>query len=87
MLLSLCGKVDDSTNSKITKKMTKILEKIEDFDFSDIAGSVAVAAVDTAGAASNKIIDMVKIKVYGKAKKNTLWNKIKDKLLMIGLGL
>lgn len=87
MLLSLSGKVEETTSSKITKKMTEILEKIEDFDFSDIAGSVAAAAVGTATAASNKIIDMVKVKVYGEAKKNTLWEKIKDKLLWIGLGL
>lgn len=81
MLLSLSGKVEEGKISKINKKMTSLLEKVQDFDFSDIVGSAVSATADSVFTGSNKVIDMVKVKIYGKKKKNKFWTilgKIKD---------
>lgn len=75
MLLSLCETVSENKVSKISKKLQKIAEAAKDFDYSDIAGSIKEVVVFEG---TNKVIDLVRAKIYGNAeKKKGLWQKIK----------
>lgn len=84
MLLSLSNKVDEGKYSKMNKKMTKALDMLKDFDFSDVAGSASELVFSQGYYGSTKVIDMVKIKLYGKDKKkksSETWRKIKKRTL------
>lgn len=86
MLLSLSSKVDEGKFSKLNKKMTKVLEMLDDFDFSDVAGSASEVVFSQVYSGTNKVIDMVKIKLFGKNKKKKkaweTWRKIKNWILI-----
>lgn len=90
MLLSLSANVDEGKISKLTKKMTKLLEAVDGFDFTDVLGSTIDLATAQVFNGTNKVIDMVRIKLYGRNQKKrskfreTL-SKIKNWIIMGGI--
>ena len=75
MLLSLSGEVKEGKTSKLSKKMSKILESVRDQDLGSLAESLTEILVNET---STKVIDLVKAKYITKLeKKEGLWSKIK----------
>ncbi len=79
MILSLSGTVKEGKISKIGRRATSALEKIQDFDFSDIVGS----AIEGAGTTiTEKVGQMAQKKIVDKFKKSKkswfkkVWNWI-----------
>lgn len=87
MILSLCGTVQEAKMSKFTKKLDKILQQVNDVDFSDTSASELIA-----DGAMNKIGKLAKAKLNGKkitsnSKFKTILKKIWQVILIILLAV
>ncbi|MCI8998804.1 MAG: hypothetical protein HFJ95_07415 [Muribaculaceae bacterium] len=92
MILSLCGKIDETNFSKFSRKFGKALETIKDLDFHNIAGSATDMVVD---AATDKVADksinyvgkIARARLIKTQKHETFFKKIRKYGLYVIVGI